>query len=92
MLRIEVEEQGNSATIRLEGRLVGDWVRELGRCCEREMALLKRTLTIELVAVSSIDESGELLLRDMHLAGATLRAKGALSRYLVERIQACRAG
>jgi hypothetical protein len=92
MLRIDVEEQGDSSTIRLEGRLVGDWVEELGRCCEREMARLKRTLTIELVAVSFVDENGELLLRDMHRAGATLRAKGALSSYLVEQIQNRRAG
>ena len=92
MLRIQVEEQGDSSTIRLEGRLVGAWVEELGRCCEREMSRLKRTLTIELVAVSFIDENGESLLRDLHRAGATLRARGALSKYLVERIQNRQAG
>ncbi|MBZ5718877.1 MAG: STAS domain-containing protein [Acidobacteriia bacterium] len=88
MLRIHVEEQGDSATIRLEGKLVGDWVEELERCFERELSHGgKRTLTIELEAVSFIDEPGESLLREMHRAGATLRAKGALSSYLVEQIQ-----
>jgi anti-anti-sigma regulatory factor len=93
MLRIHVEEQGNSATIRLEGKLVGEWVEELERCCEHELAQgRERTLTIELEAVSFVDEPGQSLLRQLHRAGAKLRAKGALSSYLVEQIQKHQAG
>ena len=32
MLRITVEEQNNSTSLRLEGKLTGDWVGELERC------------------------------------------------------------
>ena len=32
MLRITVEEQDNATSLRLEGKLTGDWVGELERC------------------------------------------------------------
>jgi hypothetical protein len=39
MLRISINEsEGNAATLRLEGQIVGAWTSELGKACERLLA------------------------------------------------------
>src|SRR5207237_6149895 len=89
VLRIHVEHGPARAYMRLEGKLVGPWVNELRRCWE---CVLTRSsdsaLTVELDDVTFIDSEGQLLLAAMHQAGARLRARGALSGFIVERIQA----
>ena len=89
MLRVHVENQTGGVRLRLEGRLAGAWVQELVRCCQKVLTAADyKSLTIDLDAVSYVDEQGQLLLDTLHSCGATLVANGALSRYLVERIQA----
>jgi translation initiation factor 2 gamma subunit (eIF-2gamma) len=88
MLRIHVEEQCESVTIRLEGSLAGAWVAELERCWRKVRPWLKnRGLVVELDAVTFVDAPGHSLLVEMHSTGATLVARGVLSRYVVEQIQ-----
>jgi len=88
MLRIHVEQSVSQARVRLEGRLGGEWVRELEHCCR---GLLDpsglRQLTIDLDAVSFVDPEGQRLLAELHACGASLTAKGPLTKYLVSRIQ-----
>ena len=89
MLRIHVEHGPGRAYMRLEGKLVGPWVKELLRCWE--CALTRCTadeVTLDLDEVTFVDSEGQLLLAAMHKAGARLQARGALSRFIVERIQA----
>jgi ABC-type transporter Mla MlaB component len=93
MLRITIEDSSDSATIRLEGDLAGQWVEEVERCWQSILAgPEKRTLRIALDTVTYVDAAGKALLREMHSAGAQLEAKGALSSYLVEQIRQRRAG
>jgi anti-anti-sigma regulatory factor len=93
MLRIHVEEKCNRATLRLEGRLAGPWVQELERCCQDALARPENpALVIELDAVTFVDDAGQSLLQAMHDAGATLVARGAQCRHLVEEIQQRRTG
>jgi anti-anti-sigma factor len=88
VLRIHLEEQADLATIRLEGKLVGEWVEELERCCYEALARpSNHQLIIDLDAVTFVDAQGQSLLQDMFRAGAMLKAKGTLSQYLVDRIQ-----
>jgi anti-anti-sigma regulatory factor len=88
MLRIHIEERSESATIRLEGKLAGDWVEEVERCCHEVLARRRhRTLIIELDEVMFVDAKGQILLRQMFRAGAVLRGRGMHSQYLVEQIQ-----
>lgn len=88
MLRVHVEHGRGFARIRLEGRLVGAWVEEVQRCwqCVRKRCAAS-AVTVELDEVTFVDSDGQLLLEAMFEAGAELRARGALSRFLVERIQ-----
>lgn len=93
MLRIHIEEQCESATIRLEGKLAGPWVDELERCWRNTLARLKsRTVVIELDTVTFVDTQGHSLLAEMHRAGAILVGRGVLSQYLAEQIQQQQSG
>jgi ABC-type transporter Mla MlaB component len=65
MLKISKAGTANqSVTLKLEGRVVGPWVRELGRVCE---PLLDegRGLKLDLSEVSFVDHEGVTLLLEL---------------------------
>ena len=65
MLRISVKEfSGYTATLHLEGHLVGPWVEELQLSCDQVLRESKR-LTLDLTAVSFVDRDGLVLLRKL---------------------------
>ena len=65
MLRItEIAESAEYAVLRLEGRMIGTWVRELERSCERHL-LDGRRLTLDVADVSFVDRAGLALLRSL---------------------------
>jgi hypothetical protein len=88
MLRIHVEEKCKSVTIRVEGKVAGQWVEALHQCCRD---VLERwhgsAVIIELDEVLIIDQRGQALLLQLHRRGITLRGRGTHSQYMVERIQ-----
>jgi len=88
MLRITITQQGDSAIIRLEGKLIGAWVEELRRCWRETLAQTKgRKIVADLDAVSFMDVPGQKLLREMHLAGTTLVGRGVLTTHLLDQIE-----
>ncbi len=65
MLRIEfVDGPSDATTLRLEGRVIGPWVDELRRVCERALAS-GGTLTLDLGDVSFVDRAGVRLLKSL---------------------------
>jgi anti-anti-sigma regulatory factor len=64
-----------TATLRLEGKLLGPWVAELGRVCGE---LGGASLRLDLAKVTFVDSTGVGLLRDLIGRGATLVACSAL--------------
>ena len=77
MLRITVEEQENLTTLRLEGKLRGDWVPELERCwIHTRSPDPNRHLMIDMASVSFVDEYGKLLLRNLASQQVELLARG----------------
>ena len=93
MLRIHLEAKCESVTIRVEGRIAGDWVDELEKCCREVLARQQnRRVIIELDEVIIVDARGEALLQHMHQAGVALTGRGMHSQDLVERIQQRQAG
>jgi len=63
-------------------------VKELLRCWDCVLTrCTAEAVTLELDEVRFVDSEGQLLLAAIHKAGATLQARGALSRFIVERIQ-----
>ena len=68
MLRIsEMSESGNGAALRLEGELMGPWVREVKKACEPFLGNDDR-LTLDLADVSIVDREGIALLRELKRA------------------------
>ena len=93
MLRIHVEKECESITIRVEGRIEGEVVQELERCCQEVLAQSKNCrLIIELDEVMSIDGEGWTLLQRMSRTGIDLHGKGLHSQDLVERLRMPKAG
>jgi ABC-type transporter Mla MlaB component len=87
MLRITVEEQDNATSLRLEGKLTGDWVGELERCwISNRNHSTESQFSVDLGSVSFVDENGKALLRRMVSQGAKLRARGPLMTSLAKEI------
>ena len=85
MLRITVVETATEQRWTLEGRLVGPWVAELGTCWEnRHRAQNGRGCTVDLSAVTAIDEEGQELLRTMSNEHARFVVTGDHIKYVLE--------
>ena len=87
MLRITIEEKECLTKFRLEGKLKGEWVRELERCwIFARNADAGRRFSLDLSNVNFVDESGKVLLSQIASQGATLEASGPMMGALVKEI------
>lgn len=72
MLKIELlAKQDGTATLELAGRVVGPWVDELSRSCERILEV-GGTLTVDLGGVSFVDRDGVEFLRCLRARAVAL--------------------
>jgi hypothetical protein len=72
VLRIELlDGQDGTATLELAGRVVGPWVDELSRSCERILDV-GGTLNVDLGGVSFVDHDGVELLKTLRARDVTL--------------------
>jgi len=70
MLRISpVESAGSRVVLRLEGRVIGPWVTELGRACETILDHPDASLTLDLHGVTFLDPDGVALVRRLLARG-----------------------
>jgi len=87
MLRITVHNDIGATRIKIEGRLLGAWVRELEECWRQATAIQPPPrILVELTDVSFVDEEGGELLKQMAAAGVELVAMDVLMKALVEEI------
>jgi hypothetical protein len=87
MLRITVHNDNGATCLKIEGRLMGAWVRELESCWRQAMTgQPPPRILVELTDVSFVDGEGGELLKLMAAAGAELIAKDVLMKALVEEI------
>ena len=87
MLRITTHFTTDSVTFRLEGRLVGPWVRELRDCWRRTPCDGKRAVHIDLRSVTYVDAAGVALLADLYRQGADLFATDCQMKAVVAEIE-----
>ncbi|HTL55431.1 MAG TPA: hypothetical protein VL361_07110 [Candidatus Limnocylindrales bacterium] len=81
MLRITPTDSGNrNITLRLEGRIVGPWVTELCKACDKIMGEGLR-LELNLAEVSFLEPAGVALV-------SSLRSKGVLLRQCSSFVEA----
>jgi anti-anti-sigma regulatory factor len=77
--RITSSANDHGTTIRVEGRLALEGVREL----ERQFQLAEEPVKLELSGLTSTDDSGVRALKDMSNRGATLRGASPYVRQLL---------
>ncbi len=89
MFRITLETTKAGPTIKLEGRLVGPWVDEFQKFWQSSRLSDQRDqIRVDLKAVTSVDEIGKSLLKEIHQQGGTLIASGCLTKAIVEEVTA----
>src|SRR5262247_3699924 len=87
MLRITVNNDNGATRLKIEGRLMGAWVRELESCWRQATTTQPPPrILVELTDVSFVDEEGGRLLKLMATAGVELIATDVLMKALVEEI------
>jgi anti-anti-sigma regulatory factor len=87
MLRITVHNDGGATRLKIEGRLMGAWVRELEGCWRQAAAAQPPPrILVELTDVSFVDEEGGELLKLMAASGVELIAVDVLMKAIVEEI------
>jgi ABC-type transporter Mla MlaB component len=86
MLKVTIKQADSAETWELEGKLSGDWVKELERCWKGRSPQPGVLLQVHLKAVSYIDVAGKQLLTEMHVRGVEIRGCGCMTKAVVEEI------
>ncbi len=86
MLKVTIKQAESAETWELEGKLSGDWVKELERCWKERPSLAGVPLQVHLKTVSYIDAAGKQLLTEMHGRGVEIRGCGCMTKAVVEEI------
>ncbi|HVA95127.1 MAG TPA: hypothetical protein VNI36_09540 [Candidatus Dormibacteraeota bacterium] len=86
MLRVTVTEENAIEIWEVEGKLSGEWVKELERCWKQSTPKPGITVQVNLKSVSYIDAAGKQLLMEMHERGIEIKGCGCMARALVEQI------
>lgn len=86
MLKVTIKQVDSTETWELEGKLSGEWVKELERCWKERETPPGMALLVHLKAVSYIDPAGKQLLTDMHGRGVEIKGCGCMTKAVVEEI------
>ncbi len=87
MLRVTTTDQGETVTLKLEGKLAGPWVQEVTRAWQAATESKRSGYVIDLRSITFIDNTGKALLALMSRHGARLLAAGCLTRTIVDQIE-----
>ncbi len=86
MLKVTIKQADSIETWELEGKLSGEWVKELERCWKERATPAGIGLLVHLKAVSYIDPAGKQLLTEMHGRGVEIKGCGCMTKAVVEEI------
>jgi ABC-type transporter Mla MlaB component len=86
MLKVTINQADSGETWELEGKLSGEWVKELERCWNERTPRAGVPLQVHLKTVSYIDAAGKKLLVEMHGRGVQIRGCGCMTKAVVEEI------
>ena len=85
MFRAEIRELDNGPTLKMEGRLVGDWAEQAKSLVTRDS--VPQRLMIDLSEVTYVDSVGDRVLKWFESIGAKFIAKGIYAASICERLQ-----
>lgn len=84
MFRAEIRWLENGPTLKMEGKLAGDWA-EQARCLVTT-DVVPKGLIVDLTEVSYVDSAGERLLSWLDSVGAVFAARGVYLTAVCERL------
>jgi outer membrane protein TolC len=88
MLRITLHDAPKALTFQVEGRLVGEWAKELERSWKNvPNNSANKTIIIDLTGVLFIDREGKRVLAELCHAGAKFRCAGAMNESIVSEVR-----
>lgn len=87
MLRITLLDELAQLTLKLEGSLVGVWVKETEEAWRSAKAAAGRPLIVDLKAVNRVDQAGVYLLALLRQRGVRLVAFGTAMAEIVRTIE-----
>lgn len=87
MLKVTSKQAESAEIWDLEGKLSGDWVKELERCWKERPTPAGVPLQVNLKAVSYIDAAGKRLLTEMYGRGVEIRGCGCMMNAVVDEIK-----
>jgi outer membrane protein TolC len=87
MLRITVQDSPAALTFLVEGKLVGEWAKELEQSWKQAASVRgHRALIVDLTETLFIDEEGRRVLGKLFREGAIFRAAGPMTASIVSEI------
>jgi len=88
MLMITTTDDARGLNFRLEGQLIGAWVKELATIWNATMACLsQKPVWVDLASVTYVDSEGFAMLTIMARQGAVIVAPDSLNQDLVDEIR-----
>jgi len=87
MLRITTQNDAQVLKFRLEARLAGLWVKEVGVCWQICVASCPALVQVDLRSLTFVDTAGKELLGELHRQGAKLLASDCQMRAVVAQIE-----
>ncbi|MGO9937534.1 MAG: hypothetical protein ACLPH3_07665 [Terracidiphilus sp.] len=85
MFRAEIRWLANGPTLKMEGRLVGDWAEQAGLLLTKEV--VPQGLIVDLSDLSYVDSMGEQLLKWLAGVGAEFVAGNVYAACICERLR-----
>ena len=85
MFRAEILWLTNGPTLKMEGRLVGEWAEQAKRLVTTDV--VPKGLIVDLTEVSYVDSAGERLLSWLGSVGAVFTASGVYATAICERLR-----
>src|SRR5580698_9271223 len=87
MLKITVHESTEALTFQVEGKLVGDWAKELEQVWQTRVSSRKRkALIVDLTETLFIDEEGKRVLTKLFRDGAFFKTSGTMTSSIVDEV------
>jgi anti-anti-sigma regulatory factor len=87
MMKIEIQETGESVVLKVEGRLAGAFAAELENCWNvARAAHPKSAISVDLKNVTCVDRAGRYLLHLMYRDGVPLLHAGLAVQDILEQI------
>ena len=89
MFKITSKNHDGVMTLKLEGKLAGEWVNELKSCWQQAILTCEgKAIRIDLAGVTWVNDEGKALLGAMHCNGSELLPENLLMAGIVEEISA----